>query len=107
MPSSATRPTTILAVLHSVLVPTDIQTFRRVARVLCLVVGLFAELESWIANASSPIEVTYSAGHSPTQPCTDDVTSIGDETFAIQLSSSTNRPITNCVNVSRNSLWKT
>ncbi|KER21020.1 hypothetical protein T265_15188, partial [Opisthorchis viverrini] len=40
-----------------------------VARVRCLVVGLFAELGSWIANVS------------PTQPCTDDVTSIGDETY--------------------------
>ncbi|GAA48787.1 alkylated DNA repair protein alkB homolog 7 [Clonorchis sinensis] len=33
--------------------------------------------------------------HSPTQPRTDDVTSIGDETFAIQLPSSANRPTIN------------
>ncbi|KER27842.1 hypothetical protein T265_13713, partial [Opisthorchis viverrini] len=31
-----------------------------VARVRCLVVGLFAGLGSWIANVSSPIEVTSS-----------------------------------------------
>ncbi|GAA51367.1 hypothetical protein CLF_105997 [Clonorchis sinensis] len=49
----------------------------------CLIVGLFAELGSWIANFSSPIEVN------------DDVTSIGDETFAIQMPSPANRPTIN------------
>ncbi|KAG5454088.1 hypothetical protein CSKR_112634 [Clonorchis sinensis] len=37
-----------------------------------LIVGLFAELGSWIANVSSPIEVS----DPPTQPRTDDVTLI-------------------------------
>ncbi|KAG5447961.1 hypothetical protein CSKR_100923, partial [Clonorchis sinensis] len=46
-----------------------------------LMKNLFAELGSWIANVSSSVP--------------DDVTSIGGETFAIQLPSSANRPTIN------------
>ncbi|KER21671.1 hypothetical protein T265_10061 [Opisthorchis viverrini] len=62
-----------------------------------MVVGSFAELGNLVANVSSPIEVTSSAQpltHRCAQLRTDDVTSIGDETFATKLPSSANEPTT-------------
>ncbi|KER23686.1 hypothetical protein T265_08493 [Opisthorchis viverrini] len=63
-------------------------------------VDLFDELGNWLANVSPPYEETSSlcvaVGYAQryAQLRTDDVTSIGDETFATKLPSSANKPTT-------------